>query len=355
MKGTALRFSGYCHERLGNLPKALEFYQQAVEYFRRRGYTLEEAETQAGLGWTLHKLYRDDEALEEFNAALKVLIPAARNEKPADHIHDNWANALQGIARVHERAGRYDLAEPYKRQALNVMTAARGWKHPQVALAAASLAETYFTQGRYAEAEPLYVAAIEAYKATSGFDNLSALATLNNLSRMLAVEGRYADAEATLRFVVEHARELGDPNLAAKLANMANTLFSQDKYEEAEPFAREAVKLAEEQPNPVSRTTADAVRTLAAIRHVRGDDEEALALCDRAIELYEQAPLGPGYVGTVWAQRALTLWSLGASRKPTKPSKRPFRVSSCKGLTPPEANANGPRPSATSTGSTTPC
>ncbi len=190
MKGNAIRFSGGCHERMGDIAKAADFYRQAVDFFQKRGFTLEAAEAQTGLGWMLHEQHRDDEALAEFNASLKVLIPAARNERPADHIHDNWANALLGISWVYERSGRYGLAEPYKREALHVITTARGWKHPLSARLAASLADIYFKQARYAEAEPLYDVAIDAFKATSGLDNVEALGTLNNVSRMLAVEGR---------------------------------------------------------------------------------------------------------------------------------------------------------------------
>jgi len=311
MKGNALRFAGGCHERLHELDEALARYRQAVGFFEGQGFAVEAAETRTGLGWTLQALERNEESLSEFNAALKVLVPAARQERPADHIHDNWANALLGISWVHERAGRYDLAEPPKRQALNVITQARGWNNPRAAIVIASLADLYFRQGRYVEAEPFYLAAFDAYKATVGLNHVDALSALNNFGRMLAVQERYAHAETIIRDVVEQRRATNDLDLVVSLVNLANVLNAQDKNAEAEPLAREALALAEQLFGPISDKVADPLRVLAGIKLALGDNEQSLALCDRGLAIYEKSPVAPGYEGQLYALRGYSLWELG--------------------------------------------
>ncbi len=60
---------------------------------------------------------------------------------------------------------------------------------------------------------------------------------------------------------------------------------------------------------------ANAVRILAAIRHDLGDNTEALALCDRALDIYKQAPTSPGDEGALWSLRALCLRALGRNEE----------------------------------------
>lgn len=311
VKGNAIRFAGGCHARLGEAEQAFARYQESVAYFDNQKRPIEAAEARTHLARALHDRDRDDESLAMFRAAIEVLKPAAARENPPDHIHDNWANALMGMANVYRAMGRYDLAEPANRQALDVIVRARGWNNPRSASVMDALALIYFWQGRHAEAEPLFVAAIKAYGVSVGLDHVDALRALNNFSRLLAVQHRFAEAEPIVRHVVDKRRATDNLDLGIALVNLANVLQAQDRFAEAEPIVREALAWEEQRYGDKSFSVTEPLRILGSIRFQLGDHDQALAMADRVLAIYDQYPAPPGYAGEMWTQRGMALWGLG--------------------------------------------
>jgi tetratricopeptide (TPR) repeat protein len=307
MKGNAFRFAGGCHDRLGETQKAIAMYQQSVAFFDEQGLTIEAAEARTNLGWALHSRARGPEAIDTFNAAIKVLEPAARRNDSPEHIHDNLANALMGLSTIHQSAGRYDLAEPAGRQALNVILSVRGSNNPRSAALMASLARIYIWQGRYSEAEPLLAAALETYNKTTGLKHVDALKMLNNLGRLLAVQQRFDLAEQFVQAVVEQRRATNDPELSLSLVNLANIFQAQHNYDAAAPLAREALSVAEQRYGPNSMSAAEALRLLASVHFQQNDYQQALDLSGRVTDIYEHLPVPSGYSGQLWTLRAMCL------------------------------------------------
>jgi tetratricopeptide (TPR) repeat protein len=74
--------------------------------------------------------------------------------------------------------------------------------------------------------------------------------------------------------------------------NSYNTLYQQGRYSEAEPYAKEVLRLGTEEFGPNDPTTAELLNNLAVLYHVQGRYAEAEPLYQRALPIFEKA-LGP--------------------------------------------------------------
>ena len=84
---------------------------------------------------------------------------------------------------------------PLAQRALTIREKARGPDHPDVASALNNLAALYYKQGRYADAEPLLKRSLAIREKAFGPDHPDVAQALNNLSNLYVIHGRYADAE----------------------------------------------------------------------------------------------------------------------------------------------------------------
>ncbi len=90
-----------------------------------------------------------------------------------------------------------------------------------------------------------------------------------------------------------------DPDMASgqssefmEAYNSYNTLYQQRRYSEAEPYAKEVLRLGTEEFGPNDPTTAELLNNLAVLYHVQGRYAEAEPLYQRALPIFEKA-LGP--------------------------------------------------------------
>ncbi len=90
-----------------------------------------------------------------------------------------------------------------------------------------------------------------------------------------------------------------DPDMASSQSselmeayNSYNTLYQQGRYSEAEPYAKEALRLGTEEFGPNDPSTALLLNDLASLYHAQGKYAEAEPLHRRALAIRETA-LGP--------------------------------------------------------------
>jgi eukaryotic-like serine/threonine-protein kinase len=69
--------------------------------------------------------------------------------------HSETLGTLSDFASLHQRQGKYALAETYAAQALAGRRHALGMEHPDTLASAADLALAYVSEGKFAEGEPL--------------------------------------------------------------------------------------------------------------------------------------------------------------------------------------------------------
>src|SRR5688572_21745800 len=78
------------------------------------------------------------------------------------------AGALDALAATYEATGSYALAEPLRKQALEIREKALGPEHPVTATSLNNLAMLYYATGAYAQAEPLLKRALEIREKALG-------------------------------------------------------------------------------------------------------------------------------------------------------------------------------------------
>jgi tetratricopeptide (TPR) repeat protein len=163
----------------------------------------------------------------EFIELVKEAIPHL--EEVAQNLTDAlWDEDLVrpfvGLGRFYEGQGLYALAEPWRKQCLELSQRLLGEEHPYVASSLNNLAVLYDSQGRYSKAEPLYMQALALRKRLLGEEHPLVALSLNNLAALYRSQGRYSEAEPLYVQALEILeRVLGDdhPNTKACRENLA--------------------------------------------------------------------------------------------------------------------------------------
>jgi len=102
-------------------------------------------------------------------------------------------NAMNDLADLYRRQGKYALAEPLFLQALERQRRLYGGEHPDTLALMDGLAILYRLEGKYAEAEPLNTKASRSNAAPRARtpNTLSSM----TLWRLVQEEGKYSEAE----------------------------------------------------------------------------------------------------------------------------------------------------------------
>jgi tetratricopeptide (TPR) repeat protein len=106
----------------------------------------------------------------------------AIDEKVLGPNHPKAATALNNLASLYSKLGRYADAEPLSKRSLSINENVLGLSHPDVATSLNTLASLYEAQGRYADAEPLYKRSLAIREKALDPDHPDVAASLSNLA-----------------------------------------------------------------------------------------------------------------------------------------------------------------------------
>jgi tetratricopeptide (TPR) repeat protein len=95
--------------------------------------------------------------VERATTHLETAVRLLKSSEPSE----DYASSLAWLGYIYTKQGRYEQAEPFYVQALELMRKLLGEDHPAVASSLNNLAYLYDSQGRYEQAEPLYLQALE--------------------------------------------------------------------------------------------------------------------------------------------------------------------------------------------------
>ncbi|KAI0219122.1 Kinesin light chain [Lamellibrachia satsuma] len=227
---------------------------------------------------------------------------------------------LHNLVIQYASQGRYEVAVPLCKQALEDLEKSSGHDHPDVATMLNILALVYRDQGKfkgcwqtaarctgdtrkdtgsrpprcedqgkYKEAANLLNDALGIREKTLGPDHPAVAATLNNLAVLYGKRGKYKEAEPLCKRALEiREKVLGKdhPDVAKQLNNLALLCQNQGKYEEVEQYYQRALdiyenKLGPDDPN-VAKTKNNLVeryykRALEIYLHRLGPDDPNVA------------------------------------------------------------------------------
>ncbi|VDI78889.1 kinesin light chain [Mytilus galloprovincialis] len=199
---------------------------------------------------TLHNLVIQYASQGRYEVAVPLCKQALEDlEKTSGHDHPDVATMLNILALVYRDQGKYKEAANLLNDALGIREKTLGNDHPAVAATLNNLAVLYGKRGKYKEAEPLCKRALEIREKVLGKDHPDVAKQLNNLALLCQNQGKYEEVEQYYQRALEiYESKLGpdDPNVAKTKNNLASAYLKQGKYKLAEALYKEVLTRAHE-------------------------------------------------------------------------------------------------------------
>ncbi|XP_044933100.1 kinesin light chain 3 isoform X1 [Mustela putorius furo] len=259
---------------------------------------------------TLHNLVIQYAGQGRYEVAVPLCRQALEDlERSSGHCHPDVATMLNILALVYRDQNKYKEATDLLHDALQIREQTLGPEHPAVAATLNNLAVLYGKRGRYREAEPLCQRALEIREKVLGSDHPDVAKQLNNLALLCQNQGKFEEVEQHYARALSIYEALGgpnDPNVAKTKNNLASAYLKQNKYQQAEELYREILR-REDLPAPLGApnagTTGDTEQTLrrsSSFSKIR----ESLR---RGSEKLVSRLRGEGMAGAAGMKRALSL------------------------------------------------
>uniref|UniRef100_A0A7N6FLX0 Kinesin light chain n=2 Tax=Anabas testudineus TaxID=64144 RepID=A0A7N6FLX0_ANATE len=260
--------------------KHLEFMNQLKKYDEDVSPTEEkDRETQKD---SLDDLFPNDEEehgqgmQQQHNSAAVAAAQQGGYEIPAR------LRTLHNLVIQYASQGRYEVAVPLCKQALEDLEKTSGHDHPDVATMLNILALVYRDQNKYKEAAHLLNDALSIREKTLGKDHPAVAATLNNLAVLYGKRGKYKEAEPLCKRALEiREKVLGKdhPDVAKQLNNLALLCQNQGKYEEVEYYYCRALEIYESRLGPDDPNVAKTKNNLVR-------DDQSVAFCVYSLVMF---------------------------------------------------------------------
>lgn len=199
---------------------------------------------------TLHNLVIQYASQGRYEVAVPLCKQALEDlEKTSGHDHPDVATMLNILALVYRDQNKYKEAANLLNDALAIREKTLGENHPAVAATLNNLAVLYGKRGKYKDAEPLCKRALEIREKVLGSDHPDVAKQLNNLALLCQNQGKYEEVEKYYQralTIYESKLGLDDSNVAKTKNNLASAYLKQGKYKEAEILYKQVLTRAHE-------------------------------------------------------------------------------------------------------------
>ncbi|XP_030073297.1 LOW QUALITY PROTEIN: kinesin light chain 3 [Microcaecilia unicolor] len=198
---------------------------------------------------------------------------------------------LHNLVIQYASQGRYEVAVPLCKQALEDLEKSSGHNHPDVATMIKFSSYCYRDQNKYKEAIDLLNDALQIREQTMGVDHPAVAATLNNLAVLHGKRGRYKEAEPLCKRALEiREKVLGvdHPDVAKQLNNLALLCQNQGKFDEVEQYYERALRIYESTLGPEDTNVAKTKNNLASCYIKQGKYQKAEELYKDILATHEQ-------------------------------------------------------------------
>ncbi|XP_012616858.2 kinesin light chain 3 [Microcebus murinus] len=258
---------------------------------------------------TLHNLVIQYAGQGRYEVAVPLCRQALEDlERSSGHCHPDVATMLNILALVYRDQNKYKEATDLLHDALQIREQTLGPEHPAVAATLNNLAVLYGKRGRYREAEPLCQRALEIREKVLGADHPDVAKQLNNLALLCQNQGKFEDVERHYARALSIYEALGgphDPNVAKTKNNLASAYLKQNKYQQAEELYKEILS-REDLPAPLgaSNRAGDAEQQTLRRSSSFSKLRESIR---RGSEKLVSRLRGEGVAGTAGMKRAMSL------------------------------------------------
>ncbi|KAJ8414552.1 hypothetical protein AAFF_G00037540 [Aldrovandia affinis] len=253
-------------------------FMSSIRKYDQEGAPLDDKETTSSKE-SLDDLFpTDEEEQSQISRQHSSAVAAAQQggyEIPAR------LRTLHNLVIQYASQGRYEVAVPLCKQALEDLEKSSGHSHPDVATMLNILALVYRDQNKYKEAANLLNDALSIREKTLGLDHPAVAATLNNLAVLYGKRGKYKEAEPLCKRALEiREKVLGTdhPDVAKQLNNLALLCQNQGKYQEVERYYERALEIYQSRLGPDDANVAKTKNNLASCYLKQGKYRQAEAL-----------------------------------------------------------------------------
>lgn len=190
------------------------------------------------------------------------------------------------------RTGKFAEAAASAQRQVQLLEAARGAGHPEVAEALNDLASLYMEQGDRKTAEPLLLRALKIFEAAHGPDHPDVAGTLLNLGVMHHFVQPEKAEPLILRALRIFETKLGAerPEVALTLIVLGSVHRFQGAIDKTEQCLLRALRIRETLLGPRHPDLAAVLNDLAAVYQDEGAYDKAEPLYVRALQIYQEAP-----------------------------------------------------------------
>ncbi|XP_054731870.1 kinesin light chain isoform X3 [Anastrepha obliqua] len=239
------------------------------------------------------ELFPDEETDERNN--MSPTPPSQFANQTAGYEIPARLRTLHNLVIQYASQGRYEVAVPLCKQALEDLERTSGHDHPDVATMLNILALVYRDQNKYKEAANLLNDALSIRGKTLGENHPAVAATLNNLAVLYGKRGKYKDAEPLCKRALEiREKVLGKdhPDVAKQLNNLALLCQNQGKYDEVEKYYQRALEIYESKLGPDDSNVAKTKNNLASCYLKQGKYTEAEILYKQVLTRAHEREFG---------------------------------------------------------------
>jgi serine/threonine protein kinase/tetratricopeptide (TPR) repeat protein len=219
------------------------------------------------------------------------VVTAALRELDAGKLHHKAqveASVREIIGQTLTALGRYDLAEPNLKRALELRQRIHGADHVDTTESLTLLGDVLAAKGSVEEGGALLTKALTIRRAALPKDDLRIAQSQCDLSTTLIMRGNFAEAERLCRQALTAFRSTKPPNSfweATAASTLATSLQMQGRIKEAEELFREVVAIRRETERPGHPLTATDVSALAEVLQLQDRLDEAEELSRESLEM----------------------------------------------------------------------
>ncbi|XP_016068069.1 PREDICTED: kinesin light chain 3 isoform X2 [Miniopterus natalensis] len=262
---------------------------------------------------TLHNLVIQYAGQGRYEVAVPLCRQALEDlERSSGHCHPDVATMLNILALVYRDQNKYKEATDLLHDALQIREQTLGPEHPAVAATLNNLAVLYGKRGRYREAEPLCQRALEIREKVLGADHPDVAKQLNNLALLCQNQGKFEEVERHYARALSIYEALGgphDPNVAKTKNNLASAYLKQNKYQQAEELYKEILS-REDLPAPLGAPNTGTAGDAEQIRRRSSSFSKFRESIRRGSEKLVSRLRGEGAAGAAGMKRAMSLNTL---------------------------------------------
>ncbi len=251
---------------------------------------------------TLGVLYNRQGQLDRAKEALEQALDLGRRAYGA--LNPYPISVVHSLANVAASRGDYDESLGLARQVTSSWTELYGPEHVRVAGGLELEATALWRLGRYPEAESSYQKALELYERTYGSDHSKVALTLNNMALVALSDGRFGVGAGALQKalpVLESSYGSDHPRVASAVSNLAYALAGLERFDEAVTLEQRALAARRRAFGESHNVVARSLSNLGGYQLSVGDLDQAEQTLQRALEIRAEA-LGPDHpelVGTL--------------------------------------------------------